>query len=242
MADRTALLDQANADLRSFGRSVSHDLRGPIAATAQMLHVMLAADDRHPLAQESREVLALMASECTRMTRLVDELMLLAKADDQPMQRCQVSMRVLVEAVLADLRDDRTVVTVAPDLPEVAGDAILLRQVWQNLLANAFKFSARAEAPRVEVRWHREAAEYVFSVTDNGAGFDMAQAEQLFGAFRRLHSAADFPGTGVGLSIVKRIVHRHDGQVWATGKPGTGATFCFSLPVGLGDERRAAGG
>ena len=229
VAQRTTLLDQANADLRSFGRSVSHDIRGPIASMAQMLSLVLDSD-RHPLSDDTRQLLIVLRNECGRMIELLDELMLLSKVEDQPLQRVPVAMQQLVQAVLADLTDDRTQVTLQTPLPVVTGDPVLLRQVWQNLLSNAFKFSARSEAPQVTIACERQGRESVFSVTDNGAGFDMAEAGDLFSPFRRLRSANAYQGSGVGLSIVQRILKSHGGRIWASSPPGGGATFSFSLP------------
>jgi len=228
--ERTASLDQANADLRSFGRSVAHDVRGPIAAMAQMLEVVLGSD-RHPLQSPTRQVLDALQSECGRLTQLVDELMLLSRVEDQPLRVAPVCMQTLVEAVLAGLQDGRTVVEQPMSWPTVQGDPALLRQVWQNLLSNAFKFSSHSHPPRIQLKCQREGHDWIFSVTDNGTGFDMAQATDLFQAFSRLPSANGYQGTGVGLSIVQRILTRHQGRIWAQAIPGQGATFHFSLPA-----------
>lgn len=228
--ERTASLDQANADLRSFGRSVSHDIRGPIASMAQMLSLVLGSE-RHPLAEDTRQALTVLRHECDRMIQLLDELMLLSKVEDQPLQRVQVCMQTLVDAVLADLNDGRTQVNIQGPLPVVTGDPVLLRQVWQNLLSNAFKFSAHSHPPQVTIVGKRNEAELVFSVSDNGAGFDMTHAGDLFSAFRRLPGASAYQGSGVGLSIVQRILHRHDGRIAFNSRPGEGATFTFTLPA-----------
>lgn len=116
------------------------------------------------------------------------------------------------------------------DLPVAQGDPVLLHQVWHNLVSNAFKFSRKVQAPRIEIHAETTAQEIIYSVSDNGSGFDMAQAGRLFGVFQRLHHDADFPGTGVGLSIVRRIVHRHGGRVWAHSVPGQRTSFFFALP------------
>ncbi len=230
VVQRTALLDDANAELRSFGRSVSHDIRGPIAAMGQVVDMLLHSG-QHPLADPTRKALVLVRGECARMTALVDELMLLAQVEERPLSFGPVPMEALVDQVLAGLHDGRTTAVVHRPLPVAHGDEVLLRQVWQNLLANAYKFSSRVMSPRLEIRCRREGDEWIYEVQDNGAGFDMAVSEHLFGAFRRLHSTADFPGTGVGLSLVKRIVHRHGGRVGARSEVGRGALFFFSLPL-----------
>jgi signal transduction histidine kinase len=232
IGERTDSLQQANADLQSFSRSVSHDLKGPIGSMGMALqHVLDDSADR--LGDRSQRMLAEAVKECDRLRVLIDELLTLAMVEQRELQRSRVSMQEMVRVVVAELRATAAAraEVVVDDLPEVEGDAVLLRQVWQNLLANAFKFSAKGNAPRIEVRAQRGEDELVFSVQDNGAGFDMSQADRLFGVFQRLHRASDFPGTGVGLSIVKRVVHRHGGRVWARAAPGQGAQFFFALPL-----------
>lgn len=238
VAERTQELQQANADLQSFSRSVSHDLKGPIGGIAMLLKNLL-ANPSVQLDESPRRMLTLVVDECQRLGVLVDELLTLAMVEQRELRAEPVDMRALAQAVAAELQAapaaqaSRAEVVVG-ELPTVQGDRVLLRQVWQNLLANALKFSSRTEQPRIEVRAERQqlagATELVYSVADNGAGFDMEQAPRLFGVFQRLHRASDFPGTGVGLSIVKRVVHRHGGRVWAQSAPGEGATFYFALP------------
>lgn len=226
---RTASLDQANADLRSFGRSISHDLRGPIGAMAQMLALVLDSD-RHPLTPETKAVLEVLQTECTRLASLVTELMALSQVEERALQQAPVDMQDLADAVLAELRDGRTQVTVASTLPTVRGDPVLLRQVWQNLLSNAFKFSAHSQPPQVTIACTSDEGKWLFSVSDNGAGFDVSEADHLFQPFHRLPGSGGYPGSGVGLSIVQRILKRHGGHVWADATPGKGATFFFTLP------------
>jgi light-regulated signal transduction histidine kinase (bacteriophytochrome) len=138
-----------------------------------------------------------------------------------------------VRTLLEEMRREKgslPEVTLRP-LPPARGDAALMRQVWINLLSNALKFSAKARNPRIEVGGEREAETNVYFVRDNGVGFDMKYAEKLFGVFQRLHRSEDYPGTGVGLAIVQRLVRKHGGKVWAQGALGEGATFFFSLPA-----------
>jgi signal transduction histidine kinase len=189
------------------------------------------------LSSGARRMLSLLVAECQRLCLLVDELMALAMVEQRPMLPSAVPMQDLVLDVKGQLQAQATgQSTATPEfvvsaLPTVQGDAVLLRQVWQNLLGNAWKFSARVARPRVEVSAELQDQEIVFSVRDNGAGFDMAQVDRLFGVFQRLHRTSEFEGTGVGLSIVKRAVQRHGGRVWAHSEPGRGAQFFFSLPV-----------
>lgn len=244
VAERTAALEQANADLKSFSHSVSHDLKGPLGSVGAGLRLVLTqAADR--LDEPNRRMLTLLAGECDRLRQLVDELMALALVEQQTLRHETLSMDALVGRVVDDIRTQvaagatpgAAATEVQIDaLPEARGDPVLLRQVWHNLLSNAFKFSARAAAPQVRVRAEPGESEVVYVIEDNGAGFDAAHAERLFGLFQRLHKASDFPGTGIGLSIVKRIVQRHGGRVWAHATPGEGARFYVALPRSAFDE------
>ncbi|MCW7538362.1 ATP-binding protein [Aquabacterium sp. A7-Y] len=235
--DRTEALERANADLQAFSRSVSDDLKGPLAAIGAAARMVTELNGVR-LDERSQQMLSLMAAECDRLGELVDELLALSRVDYQPLQTQRFEMEVLVRAVVADVLSDADRATAVPGrwkvevqpLPPVEGDAVLLRQVWQNLLTNAVKFTRGVREPQIEVGARTDAREHVFWVRDNGVGFEMRHADRLFTAFQRLHSAIEFPGSGVGLSIVKRIVDRHEGRVWAEGRPGEGATFYFALP------------
>ena len=224
----------ANSGLDSFSRNVSHDLKGPIGSIGVAIRMVLEQQSGR-LDAESSRLLSLVGSECDRLRELVDDLLALAKIDQHPLHVTEVSMAALVDATLGDLKDavadgPSPEVDIGP-LPTVKGDAGLIRQVWHNLIGNAFKFSAKTAAPRVQVFAQRSDREWVFCVADNGAGFDGAQAHRLFGVFQRLHPNSEFPGSGVGLSIVRRIVSAHGGRVWAEGERGAGARFFFSLPA-----------
>lgn len=232
--ERTRALEQANSDLQSFTRTVSHDLKGPLNSIGAAVRYVY-DEHGHALEPRPRQMLALISTECERLTALVDELLALSRVEQQPLELQPVDCGALVRAVLADhlgvpgTRDRAPRVVVRP-LPAVQGDAVLLRQVWQNLIGNAVKFTRRTPQPLIEIEGQVRGEEVVFQVRDNGAGFDMRHVDRLFGVFQRLHSQADFPGSGIGLSIVKRVVQRHGGRVWASGRPGEGACFCFSLP------------
>jgi signal transduction histidine kinase len=228
---RTESLRLALEDLRSFSRSVSHDLKGPIASIGMVLKNLL-QDHGSRFDATPRATLSVLVRECERLRVLVDELLMLSMVEERELQAAPVSMYQLAADALATLQlaQTRPAQVLIDVLPDVAGDAVLLGQVWQNLLANALKFSARVERPQVRVSATSSSDEVVFCVADNGAGFDMSQAGRLFSVFQRLHRASDYAGTGVGLSIVKRVVHRHGGRVWAEGEPGRGARFYFALP------------
>lgn len=235
--ERTAALEVANEDLKGFSRSVSHDLKGPIATMGSVVREVL--EGAHGLDEAARRTLRIVANECDRLRALVDELLLLAQVEQQTLVPAAVDMSALAAAAVADVLAQpqpiaglqRSAPTVRiGSLPDAMGDSVLLRQIWHNLVANAVKFSARVAAPRIEISGEAVAHETVYCVRDNGAGFDTRQSHRLFAAFQRLHRASDYPGTGVGLSIVKRIVHRHGGRVWARSAPGEGAQFWFALP------------
>ncbi len=231
VSERTAELEAANRELESFGYSVSHDLRAPLRAIAGFAAI-LREDFGGELPAEALRLFQRIESNARHMGELIDDLLELSRAGRAALERHPVNMRSLVDSVLRDLQHERAAALVEiGELPAATGDATLLRHVWQNLIGNAFKFSARAEAPRVEIGGRRTGGKVEYYVRDNGAGFDPRYAEKLFGLFQRLHSPADFEGTGVGLAIVQRIVHRHGGEVSATGAPERGATFRFTLPA-----------
>lgn len=229
MRQVTQRLTDSRAELQSFSRNVSHDLKGPLSSIALLLR-QLADGAIEPVGERSRQALQITVDECERLVRLVDELKALALVEHRDLQRAPVDMQGLAGTVVESLRASHpTTRFVCGPLPEVAGDALLLRQVWQNLLGNAAKFSSKAQVPCVWIEAEAGPDETVFRVHDNGVGFDMTQSHRLFGVFQRLHAASEFPGSGIGLTIVQRIVRRHGGRVWAESKPQEGATFCFAL-------------
>jgi signal transduction histidine kinase len=166
------------------------------------------------------------------MNAMIDAMLSLAQLSSQPLARQPVNLSQLAAYILEDLRrgqPDRVVaVEIEPDL-QVTGDPTLLRLVLENLLSNAWKYTGKTASPSIELRASQEQGQRVFEVRDNGAGFDMRSSDRLFGLFQRLHSANDFPGTGVGLASVQRIVRRHGGDIWALSTPGQGARFCFTI-------------
>lgn len=237
--DRTAQLQQANEDLRAFSRSLSHDIRGPLGSMAMLLGNLLRSEGPE-MPERTHRVVGVVAQECERLRSMADALLGLSMVEQSTLRPAQVDTARLVDQALQEVRAAQaaqaaqadhpaTVVVVSP-LPAVEGDAALLRQAWVNLLGNALKFSAKAEQPRVEVSAVASEAEVVFTVADNGVGFDPSQADRLFGVFERLHSRQAFAGSGVGLSIVRRVAHRHGGRVWAESVAGGGARFHLALP------------
>lgn len=232
VAERTASLRLANEDLRGFSRSVSHDIQGPLGSMAMLLKHTLAKKPAD-LPESVSRVMTVVADECDRLRQLSAELLTLAMVEQSEIAQDLVDHGAMVRAVVDQLRQAETgtfpTVDIGP-LPALTGDAMMLRQVWSNLLSNAVKFSSKVAHPRIEVSASIQGDAVQFMVADNGAGFDESQRERLFGVFQRLHTSAQFPGTGVGLSIVRRVVQRHGGRVWAESPPGLGARFYFVLP------------
>jgi len=229
---QAAELEAANAELESFSYSVSHDLRAPVRA---MLGYTRAIEEDYAgvLDDEGRRLLSVVQSEASRMGELIDDLLAFSKLGRQPMHSAAVNMSSLAEDVAAEqarVANLPTSMFAIAELPDILGDHVLLRQVWINLLANAVKYSSKNADPHIEVWAEPSETSVDFHVRDNGVGFDMTYASKLFGVFQRLHRESEFPGTGVGLAIVKRVVHRHGGEVWADSKLGAGATFSFRLP------------
>jgi signal transduction histidine kinase len=235
---RTVELESANKELETFSYSVSHDLRAPLRTIAGYADVLL-QDYQAQLADGAQQAVESILSASQRMNELIGDLLRLAQLSQQNLAPTRVDTTSLVRQVLEELRcthPNAAVDVRLGDLPACSGDESLLRQVFVNLLANAFKFTRRCEQPHIEINAQPQADELIYYIRDNGAGFDMAQAHKLFGTFQRLHHADEFEGTGVGLSIVQRIVNRHGGRVWAEGELGKGATFYFTVPKKMDDS------
>lgn len=230
--ERTLELELANKDLESFSYSVSHDLREPLRAIEGFCE-MFRSEFGSSIPEGGRAVLERISSGASRMTQLVNDLLHFSRFSREPLNRAPVSVRELVPQVvgrLTERRGERNLVVEIGDLPECYGDRALLEQVWVNLMSNAIKFTAGRNPAQVHIGALRQGAETVYYVRDNGVGFDMRYAGKLFGVFQRLHSVEEFEGTGVGLSIVHRIVTRHGGRVWADSRKGEGTTLYFALP------------
>ena len=229
--ERTAELEAVNKELSGFSYSVSHDLRAPLRAVDGYAR-MLEEDYAARLDEEGRRLLTVIRDSAGRMGQLIDDLLNFSRLGRQPMARQAIDVEALVREVVGEVRGNSRASLETHELPPAPGDRALLKQVWVNLVSNAFKYSAKRDAPRIEIGGEVEGDENIYWVRDNGAGFDMRYAAKLFGVFQRLHSQDDFSGTGVGLAIVQRVVTRHGGRVWAEGKPDAGASFFFSLPRG----------
>ena len=233
VAERTAELVTANKDLEAFGYSVSHDLRAPLRAIDGFSRVLL---DGHSaaLTAQGRHYLQRISTGAQRMGVLIDELLRFSRLGRQPVIRRPIATAELVAECLADLSDerrDRDVEVIVESLLPCEGDRELLRQVWTNLLANAFKYTQKKDRARIEIGCANTGKELTYHVRDNGAGFDMRHIDKLFGVFQRLHPAKEYEGVGIGLALVKRILQRHGGRIWAEAEPEKGATFSFTLPL-----------
>jgi CheY-like chemotaxis protein/nitrogen-specific signal transduction histidine kinase len=233
VAERTAELEAANQELDAFSTSVSHDLHSPLRIVGGYATALL-EDYAAQVPVEARRLLEQVHNGTRRMAQLIDDLLTFAHLGRQALSKQRFSAEELVREVLEDLgpeRAGRSVDVGVGRLPLCRADRGLLKQVWQNLLSNAFKFTSQRDPAIVEISSRDEAGQQVYWVRDNGAGFDMDLAGRLFGVFERLHSSKEFEGTGIGLSIVRRIVQRHGGRVWAESVVGRGATFYFTLPM-----------
>ena len=230
--ERTQELQAANADLEAFSYSVSHDLRAPLRAVDGFCQMFI-DDFGAGIPPEGRRILDKASAGASRMNQLIDDLLRFARFSRQPLQMRPVQMNGVVRRVMANFEDQlcgRSVQLQVAELPDCVGDGSLLEQVFSNLLSNALKFTAARPHSHIEIGTSRGEAEQIYFIKDNGVGFDMKYADRLFGVFQRLHSQSEFEGTGIGLSIVHRIVRRHGGRTWAESVPQEGATFYFSLP------------
>ncbi|MCP1373950.1 ATP-binding protein [Dyella sp. Sa] len=235
-------ISDVNRELEAFSYSVSHDLRAPLRHIAGFAGKL----ERHlgeRLDDKGHHYLGVISGSAQRMAQLIDDLLVFSRLGRGALRLQPVDMQSLVDEARTlaepDTTDRRVEWKVAP-LPVVVGDENMLRMVWQNLVSNAVKYTGKCDVARISIETTRAAnGDYQFTVADNGAGFDMEYAGKLFGVFQRLHRASDFPGNGIGLANVRRIVARHGGRVWAEGEPGKGARFHFSLPASeAGDTHR----
>jgi light-regulated signal transduction histidine kinase (bacteriophytochrome) len=226
-------LGATNHELESFSYSVSHDLRIPLRAISGYAR-MLEEDYGDRLDAEAKRLLDVIRDNSHRMGALIDDLLAFSRLGRAALTPTEVNMKDLVAVSLQEVmrrEEFRRTEVVIGDLPNAVGDRALLQQVWINLIANACKYSGTREHPVVRIDGEKQDHEIRYAVSDNGVGFDMQYAGKLFGVFQRLHGADEFPGTGVGLAIVHRIVTRHGGRVWAHGELDQGARFFFTLPA-----------
>jgi len=231
VVQRTAQLEAANKELEAFAHSVAHDLRAPLRAIDGFSRILL-KDCGEQLNEEGKDCLKRVRAANQRMAQLIDDILDLSRVTRSEMCHERVDLSALAWSIAGELRQGEPEREVAFDItPGLAakGDPQLLRVVLENLLRNAWKFTAAHERARIEFGAETAEGKTVFFIRDDGAGFDMHYADKLFGAFQRLHQATEFPGTGIGLATVRRIIRRHGGRVWAEGAVERGATFYFTL-------------
>jgi len=231
--ERTAKLEAANRELESFSYSVSHDLRSPLRAIDGFSRILL-DDYAGRLDDEGKRLLNVVRDNTSRMGQLIDDILKFSRTSSLEMTFSGIDMEGLAREVVDELRpsvDHSKLQLEIEAIPPATGDRAMMHQVFVNLLSNAIKFSRYKEPAMIKVGGSLDGSEAIYFVRDNGAGFDMRYAEKLFGVFQRLHGVNEFEGTGIGLAIVKRIVNRHGGRVWAEGKVNEGATIYFSIPA-----------
>jgi light-regulated signal transduction histidine kinase (bacteriophytochrome) len=230
--DRTAQLEAANKELEAFSYSVSHDLRAPLRAIDGFSQ-MIMEDYSDKLDNEGKRILSVIRSNTKKMGQLIDDLLAFARLGRKKIDLSEINMDRVAKAVFDELKatvPERAIQWNMKTIPPAHGDRSMIQQIFVNLLSNAIKFTGPKKIALIEVEGKGEGNENIYCIRDNGVGFDMQYVGKLFGVFQRLHSSAEFEGTGVGLAIVQRIIYRHGGRVWAEGKVNEGATFYFSLP------------
>jgi len=225
-------LEEANNELEAFAYSVSHDLRVPLRAIDGFSRIVI-EDYEDKLDEEGVRLLQVVRDNTKKMGQLIDDILLLSRAGRQEMKISKLDVASLARNVYSEFGQDikdRNVDFTVDDLPMAMADRALLNQVLTNLIGNAIKFTQEKENAKIIIGFNEEKDNLTYYVRDNGAGFDMRYYDKLFGLFQRLHSQQEFEGTGVGLSIVQRIINRHGGSVWGEGVVDKGATIYFSLP------------
>lgn len=230
---RTAELESANKELESFSYTVSHDLKAPLRAINGFTDILIKKYAAN-IDDKGKEIANTIVANAKKMGQLIEDLLQFSRIGRKEMEVEQFSMDEIVDQVIKDVQsyyEGRNVEIKKMPLPAAKGDKALLVQVWTNLISNAFKYTKHKEKAEITIGAETKQDEIIYSIRDNGAGFDMKYADKLFKVFQRLHGSEEFEGTGVGLAIVARIVARHGGKVWAEAKVDEGATFYFSLPL-----------
>jgi light-regulated signal transduction histidine kinase (bacteriophytochrome) len=234
----TRQLSDANKELESFSYSVSHDLRAPLRAIDGFSQILV-EDYGDKLDEGGQHQLDVIQGSARQMGQLIDDLLAFSRLGRKGISMSEIDMGVLAKEVFEQLQlgtPGRAVKFKVDTLHSAYGDRAMIREVLVNFLSNAMKFTRPGKAPVIEVTGTVDENENVYSVKDKGVGFDMKYADKLFQVFQRLHSAEEYEGTGIGLALVQRIIHRHNGRVWAEGKVNKGATFNFSLPAVKSDQ------
>jgi PAS domain S-box-containing protein len=229
--DRTAQLEAVNKELEAFSYSISHDLRTPLRALDGFAHFLL-EDYSQVLDDEGKRLLQVIIDNANKMGFLIDDLLAFSRLNRYSLRISKINMQSMAKAVFKEL----SAANVNSDIdfrlhpiPEVSGDAAMIKQVWTNLISNAIKYTSKKTERIIEISCEKSGSEYIYKITDNGAGFNMAYYNKLFGVFQRLHTVKEFDGTGIGLAIVNRIIQRHNGRLWAEGEVNKGASFYFAM-------------
>jgi PAS domain S-box-containing protein len=230
---RTLDLEEKTAELEAFTYSVSHDLRAPLRAINGFSKILLENYSK-AWEEDAKKLFDHVIGNTKKMGNLIDDLLTLSRLDKHEIKTTVIDMQSMVNAVINELisnQDKEHIEIILGDLPSCEADPSMIHQIWINLISNAIKFTSKKEAPKIEIGFLNSNHENVYTIKDNGVGFNEKYSERLFRVFQRLHSEKEFEGTGVGLAIVKRTIHRLGGKVWAESKMNEGATFYFSIPV-----------
>jgi len=230
--ERTSQLEDANRELQAFAYSVSHDLRTPLRAIEGFSR-FIDENYRAKLDAEGQRIMGFIISNTQKMDKLITDILSLSRITGSEHKLSKVDMTRMVKSMFNEVASPETqkkLTFVVEELPPANADAVYLKQVWINLISNAVKFSSGSKKPEIVIGGYTERTNNIYYIKDNGVGFNQEYAHKLFGVFQRLHQADEFEGSGVGLAIVQRIIHRHGGKVWAEGKEGKGAIFYFSIP------------
>jgi len=231
VSERTMQLKTANSELEAFSYSVSHDLRTPLRAINGYSNIFK-EDYASKIDEEGNRLIQNIVDGGKMMSKLIDDLLAFSRLGRQELKLTTVDIQLVVDTIIAELLVDKPEnqykITVG-SLPPCYGDAALLKQVFMNLIGNAMKYSSKKDDPEIEIGCKMEKGKTIYFVKDNGDGFDMAYSDKLFGVFQRLHTHEEFEGTGIGLSLVKRIINKHGGHIWAEGEKGKGAVFYISF-------------
>ncbi|OFY64065.1 MAG: hypothetical protein A3H98_06075 [Bacteroidetes bacterium RIFCSPLOWO2_02_FULL_36_8] len=228
-----AKLEVINRELESFSYSVSHDLRAPLRIINGFIKI-IKEDHETGLNDDVKKNLNIIILNVLEMEQLISGLLAFSKISRKELVKTKVQMDWMVKEIVAQESSSKPTLSVKVNihqLPDAIGDALMLKQVWTNLISNAFKYSSKKKNPEITIGFTQLENDIMFFIKDNGVGFDMTNYDRLFGVFQRLHTDSDFEGTGVGLALVQRIINKHGGKVWAEGKTGEGAVFYFTLPV-----------
>ena len=229
---RTEELEAANQELEAFSYSVSHDLRAPLRMVNGYA-IILQEEYENILDSEGRRLLTIVQDSAKKMGVLIDDLLAFSRLGRNSVFKSKVDMNLVLSNAMGEIKaltQHKATITIHELKPALA-DQVLISQVWINLLANAIKYSAQQDDPMIDISCTQPHGETIYTITDNGVGFDMQYAHKLFGVFQRLHDAEDFEGTGVGLALAHRIIKKHGGKIWATAEVNKGASFSFSLPL-----------